>query len=52
MEKLDHGIYINTSSGEYKKLYENIYDNFSYKVFCDLKHKYNPREGHGGDQIP
>jgi hypothetical protein len=29
-----------------------IHDNVSYKYFCKLKHKYKPREGDRGTQIP
>jgi hypothetical protein len=49
-EQPDQGIDINTSYREYEMIDEDIHEKFSYNDFCDLKHKYIPREGNKGTQ--
>jgi hypothetical protein len=51
-EKPDQGIDINTSYKEYEMIDEDIYEKFSYRDLCDLKHKCSLKEGNRGAHIP
>jgi len=44
----DKGLDIDTSYREYATINEGIFEKFSYRDLCDLKHKYSLKEGNKG----